>query len=174
MTTAGPHDFFRALDASTRGFWSVYDSSGLLVRAGVLKMINWLRGALHRSKSYLILRELGTRGGGEVPSPGGVTPERSVLLGVARAGSPATSMTARAGDDSKRTVSFWTLIFTATGEGRERRDCQPLDAPIFLRYRDVVHPDADLLERSLPTFAHEPAFYASLGQRECSRPKNPC
>ena len=28
--------FFRALDASTRGFWSVYDSSGLLAQAGLL------------------------------------------------------------------------------------------------------------------------------------------
>ena len=32
-----PHDFFGALDASTRGLWSVYDSSGLLARAGLLK-----------------------------------------------------------------------------------------------------------------------------------------
>ena len=29
-------DFFGALDASTRGFWPVYDSSGLLARAGLL------------------------------------------------------------------------------------------------------------------------------------------
>ena len=70
-----------------------------------VEMINWLRGAaLHRPKSNLILRELGTRGKGvssRVSSPGGVTPERSVLLGVARAGSHATSMPERAGDDRK-------------------------------------------------------------------------
>ena len=30
-----PHDFFRSLDASTRGLWSVYDSSGLPVHASV-------------------------------------------------------------------------------------------------------------------------------------------
>ena len=59
-------------------------------------------------REYPIRRELGTRGGGEVPSRGGVTPERSVLSG-ARAGSPATSMPARAGDGRKhRMVDIFT------------------------------------------------------------------
>ena len=100
-----PHDFFPCSGrVDARVLVCLRLVRAARARWGV-EMINWLRGAaLHRPKSNLILRELGTRGKGvssRVSSPGGVTPERSVLLGVARAGSHATSMPERAGDDRK-------------------------------------------------------------------------
>ena len=114
--------FFRALDASTRGFWSVYDSSGLLARARATK-VNFGRAGRRRSQGLGVeaipagrsrrrrvserlsdtqrVRNSGKGSLADVSSRGGVTPERSVLSGAVRAGSPATLMPAGARHDRK-------------------------------------------------------------------------
>ena len=96
MTSADPHDFYRALDASTRGLWSVYDSYELPVHASVwvgqigsVRPVsqevgeglwsNWLATA----RDYVIFIQRNTGGGvylGEAQGAGAPTEPRTEPL----------------------------------------------------------------------------------------------